>query len=179
MWSSLARLFQPNPIEDQASALYITLASQSRKTFFYTTLQVPDTIDGRHELLVLHLFLLMRRLQQEGTTYEEFCRALAEIHFSNMDLSLRELGVGDTGVGKRIRKMAEAFFGRMHAYEDALGSREAFTESLRRNVYGTVEVDDVTASKLADYALNTLKFLQSLKPETILAKDFAFNPLPA
>jgi len=115
-------LFAPSPLKQQAADAYMGIVAQSRQPVFYTDWQVPDTLDGRFDVLVLHLFLVLARCEDSvgedsgpaGAT--SFSRALAEMFFADMDRSLREMGAGDTGVGRRVKAMAEAFYGRMQAY---------------------------------------------------------------
>lgn len=110
-----------------AHKLYTALVDQARHPVFYRDQGVPDTLDGRFDLIVLHSFLILHRLRNEKGQDARLAEAnlelqtkLQETLFSDMDQALRELGVGDLGVGKRIRDMAQAFFGRMTAYEEAV-----------------------------------------------------------
>lgn len=125
-----------------AHKLYTALVDQARHPTFYAVQGVPDSLDGRFDMIVLHLFLTLRRLRDEQSAETALAdlsldlqTKLQEIMFSDMDQALRELGVGDLGVGKRIRDMAQAFFGRMTAYEEALAqeatSKEAADDALR------------------------------------------------
>lgn len=119
--------------------MYGDLHKQARATWFYDEAQVPDTLDGRFELLVLHVFLWINRMKKEDNydiAYEPVTEKLLEVLFDDMDSALREVGVGDTGVPRRIKAMAEALYGRIEAYEDALESKEAVHTALRRNIYG-------------------------------------------
>lgn len=142
MASLLKKLF--NPARPEAvDATYIALVAQARKPFFYTEMQVPDTLDGRFEMIVLHLFLMQHRLLRE-TQHVEFARQLGEAFVQDMDRSIRELGVADTGVSKRIKRMGKAYNGRMQVYEDGLQQTEVMRAALSRNLYGTVAEGDVT-----------------------------------
>lgn len=137
-----------------AHASYIALIAQARNSFFYSGLRVPDTLDGRFEVILLHLFLVLERLKREpGKRYLEPARRLTEAYFADMDRSLRELGVGDTGVSRRVKAMANACYGRMEAYEVALRDPAALREALRRNVYATASepVDEAALERLAAY----------------------------
>ena len=106
--------------------------TQARHPFFYRAWGVPDTVDGRFDLLVLHLFLLLRRLK----SMPALGSALTDVFFADMDQNLRQMGVADPGVGKRIRKMLDAFYGRIAAYEIAYGDDLALGVTLTRNLYG-------------------------------------------
>lgn len=131
--------------ERVAHDLYTAVIHQSRVADFYTELGVPDTLDGRFDLIVVHAFLVMRRLKQaaggQADEAREVSQALFDLMFDDMDQNLRELGVGDMGVGKRVKQMARAFYGRVAAYEDGLASAAAaeLGAALLRNLYGTVE----------------------------------------
>jgi cytochrome b pre-mRNA-processing protein 3 len=94
----------------------------ARQEVFYARWAVPDTVDGRFDMIALHLFLVLERLKGEGQAVEDFRQVLTDTFFQDMDRSLREMGVGDISVGKKVRKMAEAFYGRVQAYAAALSS---------------------------------------------------------
>jgi cytochrome b pre-mRNA-processing protein 3 len=133
-------LFDSAP-KQRAREQYIALVQRSRNPFFYRDCAVPDTLDGRFEIIVLHLFLALPQEQDDTAR-----RLLLEAFFADMDRSLREMGVGDVGVGKRVHAMAEAAFGRLKAYGEAKGDAQAMREALRRNVYaGQAEDAALTA----------------------------------
>jgi cytochrome b pre-mRNA-processing protein 3 len=98
-----------------ADRLYGAAVAQARNPAFYVECRVPDTLDGRFDLIVLHLCLLIRRLRREGETGATLAQALFDTTFDDMDRSLREMGVGDLGVGRRVKAMASAFYGRATA----------------------------------------------------------------
>lgn len=125
-----------------ADATYIALVAQARKPFFYAELGVPDTLDGRFEMIVLHLFLIQHRLLREPAQ-AEFARSVSECFFDDMDRSIREMGVADTGVAKRIKRMGQAYNGRLQVYENGLQDPNAMRAALSRNLYGTVEQGEV------------------------------------
>ena len=117
MISALKKIFSPQPYQQEAHQLYVTLVEQARAPLFYSEYEVPDTIDGRFDMIVLHVCLLCKRLRDIDTDASiELSRALMETFFADMDRSLREMGSTDTGVGKRIKKMSQAYFGRLQAY---------------------------------------------------------------
>ena len=119
---ALLRNLLGTPPSDAARDTYIALVAQARHPFFYESLGVPDTLDGRFELIVLHLYLLQQRLLGRA---EEFHRQIGELFFMDMDSSLRELGVADSGVRHRIKAMAKAYHGRLQAYTSATGDPQA------------------------------------------------------
>lgn len=122
-----------------ADALYAALVEQARRPVFYTEFGVPDTVDGRFEMIVLHMFLVLHRLKVEPG-HEAFGQDLFDTMFADMDRSLREMGVSDLSVGRHVKNMAKGFYGRVAAYEAGLTdmSGAALADALRRNVYGTL-----------------------------------------
>lgn len=130
---------------EAAHALYTAAVAQSRAPAFYAVQGVPDTLDGRFDMIALHVYLVLRRLKRPGGEPEEAARAAArvaqalfDLFFADMDQSLREIGVGDMGIGKRIKAMAKGFYGRIDAYDAGLTEGDAALGSaLRRNLYGT------------------------------------------
>jgi len=150
----LSKFFRRNPMERPATDLYAEIVRQSREPVFYEAAAVPDTVDGRFEMISLHAFLVMRHLKGGGEDAQKLSQSLFDEMFADMDQSLREIGIGDLSVGKHIKKMAKAFYGRVAAYEMALDGdgTESLVEALVRNHYGTVEgVPDEAAIALAQY----------------------------
>jgi cytochrome b pre-mRNA-processing protein 3 len=149
MIAALFRSFFPaNPARRRAQELYITLAEQSRNPFFYRDCAVPDTLDGRFDMLALHVSLILRG--GEHSSPPDFKQLLLECLFDDMDRSLREMGVGDMGVGRRVRAMSEAVFGRIAAYESAKDAR-GLREALLRNVYRGQLPPTEMIEKLVEY----------------------------
>jgi len=124
-----------------AQSLYAQIVQFARRTAFYQDHRVPDTLDGRFELLALHTVLVCRRLAAEGETGAEMGQLVFDEMIGDLDVNLRELGVNDPSLGRRIKEMARAFFGRREAYAAALDAndRTALEDALARNLYGTVE----------------------------------------
>ncbi len=127
-------LFTPAPETYPAHAFYVALSHEARNPFFFNEAQVADTIDGRFDILVVHLFLGLERAKREPHS-EAFQRALLECFFSSLDRSLREMGVADLGVGKRIRKMADACNGRLTRYAADWANPTSRKAALAANVY--------------------------------------------
>lgn len=139
MLSAFQSIFRKRPPQ-QARDAYIALVAQARNRFFFTTLGVPDTLDGRFDTIVLHLFLMQYRLRIDAP---DFARFLSEAFFEDMDRSLRELGIGDSGVLHRVKKMGKAYHGRLQAYAEGLSQDdEALKSALARNLFGTLEQGD-------------------------------------
>jgi cytochrome b pre-mRNA-processing protein 3 len=122
---------------DAAHVLYLALVEQARQPVFYARWGVPDSRDGRLELVNLHAILVMRRLREEGVPGQELAQTLFDVMFADLDRHLREWGVGDLSVGKQVKKLAQSFFGRATALDPLLAGTdpEALDDVLRRNVY--------------------------------------------
>ena len=127
----LKNLFSRKPATGQT--LYGAIVAAARQPKPYQDWGVPDTVDGRFEMLVLHLYLVLERLPTDAETLRQ---SLTDLFFADMDRSLREMGVGDLSVGKKVRKMAEAFYGRATAYTEASASGvDHLASALTRNVF--------------------------------------------
>jgi cytochrome b pre-mRNA-processing protein 3 len=131
--------------------LYAAVAEASRNPALYRDLGVPDTVDGRFDSLTLHAFLVMRRLRELPAPADDLAQDLVNAIFRQFDAALRELGVGDLTVPKRMKDMAAAFAGRSKAYEEAFGDDAALSTALRRNVYGTAPAGPGQAEALLRY----------------------------
>lgn len=162
---------------DEAHALYVQVVEQARAPVFYTDYGVPDTVDGRFDMVALHMFLLQHRLKQEAAPAESLAEALMTVMASDMDRSLREMGVGDYSVGKRLKQMLGAFYGRAAAYESGLDTGGAvLATAVARNVFR----DDGPASDacraLADYIRQQVGQLAAQHADRLLAGEVRFTP---
>ena len=117
---ALGRLGHGRARRATAATLYTALVEQARQPVFYARWGVPDSRDGRLELVTLHAILLMRRLREEGTPGRELAQAVLDRMFQDLDRHLREWGVGDPSVGKRMKELAQSFLGRVAALEPLL-----------------------------------------------------------
>lgn len=172
MLGALRAWFIPTP-PAEVEATYIALVEAARNPFFYTALQVPDSIDGRFDMIVLHLFLLQHKLLEDANQATEFSQLLSEAFFRDLDRNLREMGVADTGVSHRIKKMGKAYHGRLQVYSAATGNHQAMCAALARNLYGTLKEGDVAVlSRMAQYIEKTQQKLQQTPLETVLAAQF-------
>lgn len=170
----LFKHFRRKTRERDAFALYSAAVAAARQPWFYAALAVPDTLDGRFDLINLHMALLVRRLRNESDPRgAELAQGAFDAMFLDMDTSLREMGVSDLVVGKRVKRMWEAFHGRAVAYEAALdaGDAGALALALGRNVWrgeppGMVDgAAGEPARRLAAHALDQAAHLA--------AQDFA------
>lgn len=128
-------IFGERRARDAAEALYAAAVDAARQPALYAELGAPDTVEGRFEVLSFHVFALMRRLKSGDASARRTSEALADVMFQNMDDSLRELGVGDLQVGRKVRKLAEDFYGRATAYDAALACDDALARAVGRNIF--------------------------------------------
>lgn len=157
-----------------AHAAYGHIVERARAPEFYLSAGVPDTVDGRFELLALHAFLVLNRLKREHAA-SAFAQELFDTMFGDLDRTLREMGAGDLGVGPRIKAMARGFYGRIAAYERGLGDEVELEAALRRNLYGTVPAigEDAVAS-LAGYVRRQVAALAAMPLAALLEGDVVF-----
>jgi cytochrome b pre-mRNA-processing protein 3 len=135
-----------------AERLYASAAAQARAPALYARLGAPDTVEGRFELLTLHVILLIDRLKDEPAPAVAVRQILFDVYLGNLDGALREMGVGDLTVGKRMRKLGEAFYGRAKACEaafNALPDLQPLEAALARTVFGAAPHSEPAG--LADY----------------------------
>jgi cytochrome b pre-mRNA-processing protein 3 len=126
-------------IEDAAELAYARVVEQARQPLLFNDYGVPDTLDGRFELICLFAFLYLHRLKSERPQSAVVSQAFFDRMFADMDRSLRELGTSDLRIGREVKRMAEALYGRIRAYEAGLdGDDEVLGGALTRNLYGTV-----------------------------------------
>jgi cytochrome b pre-mRNA-processing protein 3 len=141
--------FRRDPNEASARRLYAAIVAQARRPAFYAAGGVPDSLDGRFELVALHVYLVLRRLKGDPTA-RALAQGLVDLFFADMDASLREMGAGDLGIGKRVQKMAAGFYGRVAAYDGA-ESPDGIALALKRNLYGTIEASAEQIAAMTAY----------------------------
>jgi cytochrome b pre-mRNA-processing protein 3 len=145
--------------EATIDGLYGAIVAQARDPFFYRELGVPDTIEGRFDMVVLHVHLLFRRLATENDAVRTVGQGVFDRFVADMDASLREIGIGDLAVPKRMRSMGEAYYGRAAAYDEALArpADDQLADALRRNVYnGQAHAGAVQLAHYVRRAVNAL-----------------------
>ena len=156
-------------------AIYGMIVTQAREPLFYRDLGVPDTVNGRFDLVLLHLWLVLRRLKSVGSG-TALSQALFDHFCTDMDDNLREMGVGDQSVPKRMREFGEAFYGRTAAYDMALTEgREALAGAICKNVLNGEQMEK--ARELAAYAEAAMAHLAQLDEATLLGGTGRF-PFP-
>ncbi len=162
--------------ETAAQRLYEAIVAAGRHPAPYAEWAVPDTVTGRFDMIALHVFLVLNRLKGGHSTFRQ---ELVDTFFDDMDRSLREMGVSDVSVGKKVRKMAESFYGRVAAYEKALQEGPAAIEAaLSRNIYPDGAPDGVVA-RLATYVATARQSLAAQDESQIIVGNVTFpEPSP-
>ncbi len=162
--------------DDISYQLYGALVAQARSKSFFANGGVPDTMDGRFDLMVLHAFLLIRRLNKAGNAGEELAQQVFDGMFLDLDNSLREIGVGDLSVPKKIKVMAKAFYGRCEAYEEAMdnGDKTNLEQVIGRNIFADFEPPKGALSAIATYMIDSEAELTRQKDEKILYGEATF-----
>ncbi len=171
----LNRLFKPRAAQAAGRALYAQTVAQARTPALYADLGVPDTTEARFELYSLHVYLLMARLKDQGEQAAETSQALFDTYLSALDNSLREMGVGDLSVGKRMRKLGEAFYGRVLGYEAALATlpdTAQLAALVTRTIYA--DADAGHAPALAAYIVARREALAAQPLERLYAGDVSW-----
>jgi cytochrome b pre-mRNA-processing protein 3 len=157
-------------------AIYGMIVAQAREPLFYAGLGVPDTVNGRFDMVLLHLWTVLRRLRPAAGG-AELSQALFDHFCSDMDANLREMGVGDLSVPKRMHKFGEAFYGRSAAYDAALDAGgEALAQSLCKNILDGRGIEQ--ARQLAAYANAVIDVLAGLDDTAVSDASWQF-PSPA
>jgi cytochrome b pre-mRNA-processing protein 3 len=174
----ILRLFQRRAADSTIAVLYGVIVAQARSPAFYADYGVPDTVQGRFDLIVLHLVLLLRRLGRETSGARSLGQRLFDAFCRDLDGNLREMGIGDLAVPRHMRRFAEAFYGRQAAYLAALDSADGrvFENALARNIFALSERDD-RAVRLARYACAAVRELDARQEKHLMAGQLCFpNP---
>jgi cytochrome b pre-mRNA-processing protein 3 len=174
----LKNFFARAPRQTCERRLYEAIVAQARQPEFYADLHVPDTVQGRFDMIVLHSFLVMEHLSGKGEEASAFSQSLFDELFRDMDRSLREMGVGDLSVGKRINKMAQVFYGRCDAYREAIAvapedGAGALKAALMRNIF-EMESETPEVDALAQYVLENHRHLAACDIAPILSGEITF-----
>ena len=165
----LDRLLKPRPAKAAGSKLYASAAAQARSAPFYARMGVRDSIEGRFELFTLHVVLLLERLKGRGEPAAEVSQATFDAYVHGLDDAFREIGVSDTAVGKKMKKLAGAFYGRLKAFDEAAASlpdRAALAGMLARTAFEERGEGEVAA--LTDYVVAARDRLAAQPLETLL-----------
>lgn len=160
---------------DVSNTLYLACVEQARAPVFFTNFGVPDTVDGRFDLIILHTMLLIRRLRRQGKEAAKLSQATLNHMFSDMDRNLREMGVGDLSVGKQVKKMAKAFYGRAEVWEEAMDKDgDTLPNALIETLFRAVNEPGDGPVNLAAYVTAADSGLRNLPDEQVLAGNLEF-----
>ncbi len=171
---TMIALFGRGRHERAGFTLYGTAVAAARAPFHYAELGVRDTLDGRFDMVGLHVFLLIRRLTGLPKPGPAVAQAMFDAMFADMDVNLRELGVGDLSVGRKVKSMWEAFHGRSAAYQTALAEGpQALSAALARNVWRGAEPSAAT-DRLAHIVIAQDRHLAGLPADQLLAGRASF-----
>jgi cytochrome b pre-mRNA-processing protein 3 len=166
-------------VREAAERAYRRVVEQARQPMFFTAFGVPDTLDGRFELICLHAFLYLHRLKSERPRSAAVSQTFFDAMFADMDRGLREMGTGDLSVGRHVKRMAQGFYGRIRAYQSGLeqGGDSALRAALARNVFGTVGESPETIGAMVDYVRRAARQLARQSPTELFHGNVRF-PLP-
>lgn len=171
----LAHFSRKRKNREIVDGLYRQLTAIARNPHYYAEMHVPDTVMGRFEMLSLTMVLFLRRTHGSGPALEQLAQDVVDTFFEDMDHSLRELGVGDVSVPKRMKKLARMFYGRAQSYGNALNDGDAveLAESLGRNLYPSDtqanEKNPADMRPLAAAAISLETAFKALNEEDLLA----------
>ena len=159
-------LFRRRGSEDVVARLHDAVVERSRDPAFYGDDALPDTVEGRFESLALHALLVLRRLRQLPDPAADVGQDFVDRVFAHLEIALRELGVGDFGVPKRMKKIAGAFYDRTRLYDPLLDARDA--EALAKEVAFHLGLEPDRLGSLASYAVASEAVLSELDLDAIL-----------
>ena len=175
----LTRFLKARPATDAGRALFAAAHLQARTPDLYARLGAPDTVDGRFEMLLMHVVLVIARLRagplRASDQAAETRQALFDAFVANLDDGLREMGVGDLSMGKKMRKLGEAIYGRAKAYDPALAARPdlaPLASLIGRTVFG--DEADGRGAPLAAYADRVVRALEGQADADLLGGRVAF-----
>lgn len=174
--SGIRQLFK-SPFDNHiAHELYVAIVAQARLPIFYGSYEVQDTPEGRFDLVALHTYLVIRRLLEQEKQNTDLTQSLFDLMFADLDQNLREMSYGDTGVAKRIRKMAEGYYGRVKAYDEGLeaGDPSVLEDALDRNMYRDTAQSSAALSAMASYVRAQAANLDTQKVNEISTGTVSF-----
>lgn len=156
---------------------YEAITAAARSPVFYEEMDAPDTVIGRFEMITIHLVLYLRRTSASGPAVQGLAQEVLEAFFEDVDHSIRELGIGDTGVPKRMKKFARMFYGRANSYGQALeaADQNALAEALSRNIHPDAGAAAPSMQALAEWMMRTAAELQRAGEETLASGQLEFT----
>lgn len=172
----ILNLFRRTLRDGSIAVLYGAIVAQARNPVLYRDYGVPDTANGRLEMIVLHTILVLSRLETEDAPARPLGQALFDHFCSDMDANLREMGVGDMAVPRKMKAIAEAFYGRKRAYQAALAAPglDELAAALARNVDPGAGTDRAGAGRLANYVRAAARALAATEGAALQRGAVAF-----
>ena len=172
----MLKLFRQRPAYATGQALYRAAADKARDPAFYRDAHAPDTVEGRFGLYMIHVILLAMRLRGQGRAAGEASQVMFDAFLRGLDDAMREMGVGDLSVGKKMRRLGEAFYGRAKRYDASVGDSEELVALVRRTLYADVEgpEGDAGARSVADYVAQAHAQLAAQPLDRLLAGEAHF-----
>ena len=163
---------------DICQQIYYKCLLASRRPEFYTKFKVADTFDGRFDMLCLIISVYMHKLTREPEKTKDFNQNLFDVMFKDIDLTLREMGAGDLGVGKRVKIMSENFMGRLTKYSQSLENKDAFllARALSRNLYRQDSIVN-SDNEITTFVLKLSEKVMNLKLDYVMSEEFDMNDL--
>ena len=172
----ILNLFRRTPRDGSIAVLYGAIVAQARNPVLYRDYGVPDTANGRLDMIVLHTTLVLSRLEAEAAPLRPLGQALFDHFCSDMDANLREMGVGDMAVPRKMKAIAEAFYGRKRAYDAALAAPglDQLAAALARNIHAGEAADRAGAARLAAYVRAAVATLAAIDGAALRRGAIAF-----
>lgn len=171
----LGRIKQRQARRKLAARHYEAIVAQSRQPAFYAVLGVPDTMLGRYEMVCLHAYLVLTRLKRENEQCARIAQTLHDLIFDDFDVALREAGLGDMGIGHRIKKLARNLHGRISVYESGLAAGDSeMDEILRRNLYASAEPESAQVAGMIAYLRAARLLIDDVPVSTLLEGRSSF-----
>ena len=179
-WPRLPRLSARAPQRRAGLSLYEAIVAQARSEAFYRDYGVPDTVNGRFEMIVLHVVLVVARLQAEGDEGQELARAMLEAFVADVDDACRRIGIGDMGVPRHVKKATVAVLERGTAYRAAMaaprtGEDDRLAQAVGIHAWGEPLPEDPAGRRaLANYVRRAVASLDAQPGERIAAGTVSF-----
>ncbi|OSQ38073.1 tail fiber assembly protein [Thalassospira mesophila] len=165
-------------MHDAAFGLYTALVTQARQPEFYQQGGVADTKEGRFDLILVHAFIVFRRLKT-SPAQKELAQQVFDVMFADMDQNMREMGIGDVGILKRIRKMSESYHGRIVAYEEGVAAgEETLGAALNRNLFADTSVSEAQITMMSKYVYAAIDHLSTQEDSALMRGEVSFPAPP-
>ena len=163
--------------DKQVLSLYASIILQARTESFYSLYGVPDTLNGRFDLITLHMFIVLRRLKDLGDGGVKVSQDLFDIMFADMDKNIREMGVGDLSVGKKVKVLATAFYGRIKSYDNGITglNDETLVGCLKRNLFFDTVPNEEHVLIVMNYLVREIKASKNWTIGDIKTNNISFG----